>query len=85
MVGCSRSSEAEAETQLISASKRSRPNDEWRARLPNARARGCHLSLQLLLPVLSFLVVGTVVAFCFKLATGYPYFLTGPVHGKEER
>mmetsp|Transcript_67006 Transcript_67006/g.157216 ORF Transcript_67006/g.157216 Transcript_67006/m.157216 type:complete len:238 (-) Transcript_67006:34-747(-) len=50
-----------------------------------ARARGCHLSIQLLLPVLTFLFLSTVVAFCFKLATGYPYFLTGPVHGKEER
>ena len=26
---------------------------------------------------------GTLVAFCFKLISGYPYFITGPVHGKE--
>eukprot|EP00434_Breviolum_minutum_P025298 symbB.v1.2.022351.t1/scaffold1977.1/size96879/6 len=48
-----------------------------------ARARRCPFWLRLALPVLSFFVLGTLVAFCFKVASGYPYFISGPVHGKE--
>eukprot|EP00438_Fugacium_kawagutii_P016772 Skav231123 [mRNA] locus=scaffold7:191584:194349:+ [translate_table: standard] len=48
-----------------------------------AKARKWQFWLQCLLPVPSFLLLGTLVAFCFKVASSYPYFLTGPVHGKE--
>eukprot|EP00913_Durusdinium_trenchii_P005758 g5372.t1 len=47
-----------------------------------AKIRGWAWWLRLLLPVLSFFLLGTLVALCFKFTSGYPYFITGPVHGK---
>ncbi|CAE8624374.1 unnamed protein product, partial [Polarella glacialis] len=48
-----------------------------------AKARGVHVLLLPIFPVVAFLLVGLVVGACFKVATGYPYFLTGPLHGKD--
>ncbi|CAL1172065.1 unnamed protein product [Cladocopium goreaui] len=48
-----------------------------------AKARRSPFWVQLLLPIFSFLLLGTLVAFCFKLASGYPYFIGGPVRGKD--
>ena len=32
--------------------------------------------------VAAFFAIGMLVAFLFKVSTGYPYFISGPVHGK---
>ena len=46
--------------------------------------RGLPRWVPLAAPPAVFLVVGLAVAAGFKLATGYPYFLVGPVHGKQK-
>ena len=46
-------------------------------------AKFSHLAIVLPVPFLVWHCQGTLVAFCFKLASGYPYFISGPVHGKD--
>ena len=49
-----------------------------------ARERELPAWATLAAPPVVFFVVGLVVAATFKIATHYPYFVTGQVHGKSE-
>jgi hypothetical protein len=46
-------------------------------------AKFSHLAAAFPVAFLVWHCQGTLVAFCFKLASGYPYFIGGPVRGKD--
>lgn len=49
-----------------------------------AKLRKLHPVLWPLSAIAVFLIVGLVVGFCFKVSYGYPYFVTGPIHGRHD-